>query len=209
MPCAANAAAAAAPARRDGGAGRRACRAWACGERCGSLFNPRHPEAALTALARFDLGDKLFARVDRLSGGERQRVGLARALLSPAQAVPGRRAAVRARPDAVAADAVDCCSRKPRTRNATLICSLHQVDIARAHFPRIVGLRDGRIVFDLPREQVTDAMIAALYQNEAMTGQAHDAGAARDPLTGELQTRFRRSDRPRARPTPALRRSVG
>jgi phosphonate transport system ATP-binding protein len=54
------------------------------------------------------------------------------------------------------------------TRNATLICSLHQVDIARANFPRIVGLRDGRIVFDLPREQVTDAMIAALYQNEVI-----------------------------------------
>ncbi len=40
--------------------------------------------------------------------------------------------------------------------------------MARAHFKRIVGLRDGRIVFDLPREQVSDEMIAALYANETL-----------------------------------------
>jgi phosphonate transport system ATP-binding protein len=54
-------------------------------------------------------------------------------------------------------------------RQATLVCSLHQVDLARAHFQRIVGLREGRIVFDLAREQVTDAMIAALYENDTPT----------------------------------------
>jgi hypothetical protein len=51
-----------------------------------------------------------------------------------------------------------------KARNATLICSLHQVELALSHFPRIVALRDGRIAFDLPREQVTPQMIAALYQ---------------------------------------------
>ncbi|HEV8690201.1 MAG TPA: ATP-binding cassette domain-containing protein, partial [Ideonella sp.] len=48
-----------------------------------SLFYPADIPAAYEALARFDLDDKLFERVDRLSGGERQRVGLARALLAP------------------------------------------------------------------------------------------------------------------------------
>ena len=52
-------------------------------------------------------------------------------------------------------------------RKATLICSLHQVDIARACFTRIVALRDGRIVFDLPASEVSDAMIAELYRNKA------------------------------------------
>ncbi|OYU73431.1 MAG: phosphonate ABC transporter, partial [Burkholderiales bacterium PBB5] len=50
-----------------------------------SLFYPTSIADADAALARFDLSDKLFARVDRLSGGERQRVGLARALLSQAR----------------------------------------------------------------------------------------------------------------------------
>jgi phosphonate transport system ATP-binding protein len=49
-----------------------------------SLFYPSDIPAAYEALVHFDLGDKLFDRVDRLSGGERQRVGLARALLAPA-----------------------------------------------------------------------------------------------------------------------------
>jgi phosphonate transport system ATP-binding protein len=41
--------------------------------------------------------------------------------------------------------------RRPRRRSARhAVCSLHQVEIARACFPRIVALRDGRIVFDLP-----------------------------------------------------------
>jgi len=50
-----------------------------------SLFYPTAIPAARDALARFDLADKLFERVDRLSGGERQRVGLARALVSGAE----------------------------------------------------------------------------------------------------------------------------
>jgi len=50
-----------------------------------SLIYPTDMAAAHDALDRFDLADKLFDRVDRLSGGERQRIGLARALLAPAQ----------------------------------------------------------------------------------------------------------------------------
>jgi phosphonate transport system ATP-binding protein len=54
-------------------------------------------------------------------------------------------------------------------RGATLVCSLHQVELAREQFPRLVGLREGRIVFDLPAAQVSDAMIAELYANETVT----------------------------------------
>jgi phosphonate transport system ATP-binding protein len=50
-----------------------------------------------------------------------------------------------------------------RERGATLICSLHQVELAHASFPRLVGLREGRIVFDLPRARVDAAMLKALY----------------------------------------------
>ncbi len=52
-------------------------------------------------------------------------------------------------------------------RNATLICSLHQVEIARACFTRIVALRDGKIVFDAASADVSDAMIEQLYRNKA------------------------------------------
>ncbi|MDQ1813218.1 ATP-binding cassette domain-containing protein [Massilia sp. CCM 9210] len=140
---------------------------WTLGQALASLFKPADPDAAHAALVRFGLGDKLYARVDRLSGGERQRCGLARLLLSSARVFLVDEP-LSALDPALSRMTLATLQQEAARRNATLICSLHQVDMARAHFPRIVGLRDGRIVFDAAREDVSDAMIAALYQNEAM-----------------------------------------
>ncbi|QIM52719.1 ATP-binding cassette domain-containing protein [Hydrogenophaga crocea] len=127
-----------------------------------SLFYPHDIPAAFDALDRFDLGEKLFERVDRLSGGERQRVGLARALLAPAQAwfVDEPLSALdptRSR------QAVTTLIAGAQERGATLVASLHQVDVALEHFPRIVGLRDGQLAFDLPAAEVTRERLARLY----------------------------------------------
>lgn len=130
-----------------------------------SLVRPADPEAAFAALSRFNLGDKLYSRVDRLSGGERQRCGLARLLLSSAQALLVDEP-LSALDPALSELTLNTLRQEAQERKATLICSLHQVELALAHFPRIVALRDGRIVFDLPREQVTEAMVTALYQGE-------------------------------------------
>jgi phosphonate transport system ATP-binding protein len=45
----------------------------------------------------------------------------------------------------------------------TLVATLHQVDVALANFPRVIGLRDGEVAFDLPAEQVTRERLTALY----------------------------------------------
>jgi phosphonate transport system ATP-binding protein len=127
-----------------------------------SLFYPTDIPAAYEALVHFDLGDKLFERVDRLSGGERQRVGLARALLAPASlwlideplsALDPMRARM----------AMTALVGLAAERQVTLVATLHQVDMALAHFPRIVGLRDGQLVFDLPSAQVSREHLANLY----------------------------------------------
>ena len=138
-----------------------------------SLFYPADIPAAFEALDRFDLADKLFQHVDRLSAGERQRVGLARALLSPASLwlidEP-----LSALDPTRASQAIDTLLTAARERGATLVATLHQVDVALAHFPRIVGLRDGAIAFDLPAAQVGRERLAALYaQHEhELTGPA-------------------------------------
>jgi phosphonate transport system ATP-binding protein len=127
-----------------------------------SLFYPRDIAGAHAALGAYDLSEKLFERVDRLSGGERQRVGLARVLASnaslwlvdePLSALDPTRAT----------QALDTLTREARTRNASLLCTLHQVDRALAAFPRIIGLRDGQLAFDLPSASVTDALLKNLY----------------------------------------------
>lgn len=127
-----------------------------------SLFYPDDIESAWRALDRFDLSEKLFERVDRLSGGERQRVGLARALLAPARLwlidEP-----LSALDPTRAAQAMQTLVSEARERRVTLVATLHQVDMALAHFPRIVGLRDGAVAFDLPTAEVTPALLHALY----------------------------------------------
>jgi phosphonate transport system ATP-binding protein len=140
---------------------------WSLWHALSSLFKPAEPQAAFDALARFGLGDKLYARVDRLSGGERQRCGLARVLLSNAESFLVDEP-LSALDPTLSQLTLTALQQEAAARNATLVCSLHQVDMARANFARIIGLRAGRIVFDARREDVTDAMIAALYLNESM-----------------------------------------
>lgn len=126
------------------------------------LVYPRGVDQALEALTAFDLADKLWDRVDRLSGGERQRVGLARALMSPASlwlvdeplsALDPKRAR----------QAIDTLIEQARKRGVTLLTTLHQVDVATSRFPRVLGLREGRLVFDLPSGEVTKEKLADLY----------------------------------------------
>lgn len=137
---------------------------WSGWQALSSLIRPRDARAAFDALARFNLQDKLYARVDRLSGGERQRCGMARLLVSQAQLFLVDEP-LSALDPTLAIQTLTTLQQEATTRNATLVCSLHQVELARAYFPRLIGLRDGRVVFDAPRAAVTDAMIDSLYRD--------------------------------------------
>lgn len=139
-----------------------------------SLFYPSDIPAAFEALDRFDVADKLFDRVDRLSGGERQRVGLARALLAPAtfwlvdeplSALDPTRSRL----------AIETLTQEARARGVTLVATLHQVDVAIAHFPRVIGMRDGQVAFDLPATEVSQTLLAALYDQfeHELRGETH------------------------------------
>ena len=139
---------------------------WSVWQAIRSLIKPAYPIAAFNALARVNLQDKLYARVDRLSGGERQRCGMARLLISHADLLLVDEP-LSALDPMLALQTLSVLQQEASTRGATLICSLHQVALAREYFPRIVGLRGGRIVFDAARENVTDAMIDALYRHSS------------------------------------------
>lgn len=127
-----------------------------------SLFYPSDIPGAHAALDRFDLAQKLFERVDRLSGGERQRVGLARALLAPAR-LWLMDEPLSALDPTRSRQAMATLVGQARERGVTLVATLHQVEAALTHFPRIVALRDGAVAFDLPSAAVTRERLERLY----------------------------------------------
>ncbi|EXI79956.1 MAG: Cell division ATP-binding protein FtsE [Candidatus Accumulibacter appositus] len=130
-----------------------------------SLAYPVDVTGACAALARLELGERIFDRCDRLSGGQLQRVGIARVLYQQAQLVLADEP-VSALDPALALQTVKVLCDDAAARGATLVASLHAVDLARSCFPRIVGMREGRIVFDLPVAAVDDVLLSELYATE-------------------------------------------
>ena len=138
-----------------------------------TLWTPRVADAERVqrALVALDLPDKLWLRVDRLSGGERQRVGLARLLVAnadlwlvdePLSALDPARAELVMRR----------LTETARAEGRTLVCSLHQVEVARRCFSRTVALREGRVVYDGPSDGLDDARLQALYGGAVFAPQA-------------------------------------
>ena len=167
---------------------------WSAWQALASLASPRDVAGAHEALARLDLADRLFDRCDRLSGGQLQRVGIARVLYQQPDLLLADEP-VSALDPTLADAAVGVLVAESEDRGATLVSSLHAVDLALKWFPRLVGMRAGAIVFDLPTHAVTSEMLRELYAAEGgvlpvqgiALGGAADAGTlAQAPLVAPL-----------------------
>lgn len=130
-----------------------------------SLVWPLETETAAEALRRVGIGEKLHARTGWLSGGERQRVALARLLVQDPDAILADEPVSSLDPER-SREVLDLLRVLGASEGKTLVASLHVIERARSHFGRLVGLRAGRIVFDLPAEQVTPEQIGELYRIE-------------------------------------------
>ncbi len=145
-----------------------------------SLLYPVDIPGAQAALARFDLADRLFDRCDRLSGGQLQRVGIARVMYQQPELILADEP-VSALDPALADAALGELVAESEGRDATLFASLHAVDLALKWFPRVVGLRAGEVVFDLPTVCVSEKMLRELYAAEGsvLPTQANDPSVLR------------------------------
>ena len=152
---------------------------WSALKGLASLVYPQDMVGAREQLARVQMQDKLFARCDQLSGGQLARVGVARALYQRPDLLLADEP-VAALDPALALATVRLLVQDAQERGATLVASLHAVDLALACFDRIVGLRSGRIAFDLPAQAVTPEALQALYAGEADAAQ-HPSGMAWPP----------------------------
>jgi phosphonate transport system ATP-binding protein len=123
---------------------------------------------ALTHLDRVGLLDRAYQRADTLSGGQQQRVAIARALMQdPRILLADEPVAAR---DPESSDQVMALIREiAAEQGLTVLCSLHQVDLAIAWADRVVGLRHGRVVLDTPAARLTKAEVMEIYGRVATT----------------------------------------
>ena len=120
-------------------------------------------EAAFALLERVGIPEKLFLRTDTLSGGQQQRVAIARALFQEPDALLADEPVASVDP-ARARDLIVLLKEVALERGLTLVVSLHDLELARGFFPRTVGLRAGRVVFDQPTADVPEQRFAELYR---------------------------------------------
>ncbi|QTD43892.1 phosphonate ABC transporter ATP-binding protein [Ottowia testudinis] len=127
------------------------------------LFPRRDVDLARQCLERVGLAHKADARAESLSGGQMQRVGIARALAQQPQVILADEPVASLDPK-TAASVMQCLREATRQLGIAVVCNLHQVEFAREFGDRIVGLAQGRIVYDGAPSGLDDAALEAIYQ---------------------------------------------
>jgi phosphonate transport system ATP-binding protein len=127
------------------------------------LFTKEQKLEALKALETVGLLNKAYSRADELSGGQRQRVGIARAIIKKPLLLLADEPVASLDPKA--ANLIMSLLKKINKEfNITVLCNLHQVDLATKYSDRIVGLLDGEIIFDQPASSIDKTSISQIYR---------------------------------------------
>ncbi|GAA6826630.1 phosphonate ABC transporter ATP-binding protein [Streptococcus pneumoniae] len=126
------------------------------------LFPKEDKIKALEALDRVNILDKYKSRSDELSGGQQQRISIARALCQEPAIILADEPVASLDP-LTTKQVMDDLKRINQELGITIIINLHFVDLAREYGTRIIGLRDGQLVFDGPVERATDEAFNEIY----------------------------------------------
>jgi len=125
------------------------------------LFTKEQKLNALQALDTVGLLEKSYSRVDELSGGQRQRVGIARAIIKKPILLLADEPVASLDPKAALAT-MQLLKKINKEFNITILCNLHQVELASKFSDRVIGLSNGSIVFD-DEAKFLDKNINKLY----------------------------------------------
>lgn len=127
------------------------------------LFPGECKRAACRLIESVGLGEEhIYRRASGLSGGQQQRVGIARAFIGDPEVVLADEPVASLDPR-ISRDILSLLRDSSRARGATVLCSLHQVDLAREFADRIVAMKAGCIVFDGLPAELTDEVLSAIY----------------------------------------------
>ncbi|KYC36520.1 ABC transporter ATP-binding protein [Scytonema hofmannii PCC 7110] len=130
-----------------------------------SLIYPLEVQTAFKALAQVGIPEKLYERTDRLSGGQQQRVAIARVLVQDPAAILADEPISSLDPER-GREVMNLLCQLSEESGKTLVTSLHAIEYARSYFQRIIGLRQGEVLFDLSAGEVSSGVIEELYKIE-------------------------------------------
>ena len=127
------------------------------------LFSKEQKLEALKALETVGLLNKAYNRADELSGGQRQRVGIARAIIKKPKLLLADEPVASLDPKA--ANLIMSLLKKiNKDFKITIVCNLHQLELAAQYSDRIVGLLDGTIIFDKLASNIHKANVSQIYK---------------------------------------------
>lgn len=132
------------------------------------LFKKHDVEWALECIEKVGLSEKVHVRSDQLSGGQQQRVGIARALAQKPKLILADEPVASLDPYS-AKEIMELLGKINQNEKITMLMSLHQVEFAKEYGKRIVGINDGKIVFDQPVEGIKDQDIQLIYTGDTIS----------------------------------------
>jgi phosphonate transport system ATP-binding protein len=123
-------------------------------------------DAARGNLAEVGLAALADQQAGTLSGGQAQRVAIARALAQRPRVLLADEPVASLDPEA-SEEIMRLLQKLAQSEQLAVLCVLHQIELAYAYADRVVGIRDGRIVFNAPRGEVSRDAVRRLYLSEA------------------------------------------
>jgi phosphonate transport system ATP-binding protein len=148
-------------------------------------FIQREVAQGIEALRHVGIEEHAFQRASTLSGGQQQRAAIARTLVQNARVVLADEPIASLDPES-SRRVMDTLAQINCARNVTVVVSLHQVDTALRYCPRVVALRQGKIVYDGPSSHLTPAMLQDLYGSELDQLRSEAASQAKIPANDEM-----------------------
>jgi phosphonate transport system ATP-binding protein len=142
-------------------------------------FPAKDREMAWKALERVGITDQAHKQARELSGGQQQRVGIARALMQQPRMILADEPVASLDP-VLAHSILGYLEQLNKQEKITVLCSLHYLDLVQRYASRVIGLRDGRIVYRGSQEEIrrmTDDEFKEIYGEEAVRVSAGLSGS--------------------------------
>jgi phosphonate transport system ATP-binding protein len=127
-----------------------------------NLFSKEDIELAFENLRRVGIEDKAYVRADQLSGGQQQRVAIARALTQKPKIILADEPVASLDPP-TAKVVMDYLKQFNRELGITTIINLHDIDLVMEYGKRVIGLRNGEIIYDGKVENINDKVLKEIY----------------------------------------------